>query len=556
MVFNGTSWYGSKNRTTMANITLTNAKGEDVSKASGKQGNGPQVMSKPDPKKQPQVITPPKNEAPPGITAPKTEEKAEEKAPTPEELDEQRRLFSEKMFGSSPKREKKEKAPETTEKPAETKPPEAAAKPEDKKPEPKEAPKDEPKAKAKPEPEADDEPFRSKAEPEAPKPNVKGKPTMMDRKESTAVEGLTLTKGQELFLNDLKELERTMPEQYRNAVKEQTDFWKLREKYIQDWEKVHPEEDFDPKSEEHARFYNKHEPDIDPDDLEVARRTLVINEAEERAFKRTSSNQSLEKTEREMKEASPRIKQEAQTNMFKMVEIAAPDVFEALKTDAKAAQDTYELELDVLNKYGEVVQEVVYEMQYLLEFGDHYQPDVAKRTKLPSGLVIYPHAELLDFAKELQADIAAMPADQTERDGKKFMPSGEFYERLKTIHEADMEPNRKAAAERDLKAKYWIIDREGIRKSFVKHQAEMAEKEITKLRRLADKRSGKTPKSEELKDDSKKGEDAQTTDEPGSKGRKPTPPASLSAFDKSNPSDIGSAKGAESSKLFRQKMGW
>lgn len=538
-----------------SNITLTNAKGEDVSKASGKQGNGPQVMSKPDPKKQPQVITPPKNEAPPGITAPKTEEKAEEKAPTPEELDEQRRLFSEKMFGSSPKREKREKAPEpTAEKPAETKPPEAAAKPEDKKPDPKEAPKDEPKAKAKPEPEEDDEPpARSKAEPEAPQPNVKGKPTMMDRQEQAPLAGLT--KRQEMMIKDLGELERSNPE-YKNIVQKTLDFWKKERSYAEEWEKAHPGEDFNPKADDHAHFYDKHEPETDQDDLEVARRNLIVREAEENAARRMNSSQSLAETKREMKEASPRIRNEARKNMFEMVELATPDVFEALKTDAKAAQDTYELELDVLNKYGEVVQEVVYEMQYLLEFGDHYQPDVAKRTKLPSGQVIYPHSVLLDFAKELQEDIAAMPADQTERDGKKFMPSGEFHERLKSIHEADMEPNRKAAAERDLKAKYWVIDREGIRKSFVKHQAEMAEKEIAKLRRLADKRSGKTPKSEELKDDSKKGEDAQTTDEPGSKGRKPTPPASLSGFDKSNPSTIGSAKGAENSKAFRAKMGW
>lgn len=493
-----------------------------------------------------------------------------EKVPTAEELAEQRRQFNERMWGDTT-RKPKANVPEPSEQQQETtvtEQPEGATQVKDKAEKPADAKpgkteKEKPKAEGEQGATTEEEQTEVETQPrvqgidfETPKPNVKPVGKTMAEPEPPPVAGLS--KHQELQIRDLQELESINPK-YRNIVQDTLAFWKMEQAYASDWKKNNPSEDYDPEDERHLKFYDKHQPGFDEYDLEEAKQSRMERVAEERAVARMSTQQSHEAVAREMKDSVPRIREQARRSMFEMIGMAAPEVLEALTKDkdGKIAQDEYEMELDILDRHGEEMEAVLFEMQYLLEFSGHYQPDNTLQRRLPSKRVIYPHAILKEFGKDLQEELARKPAEKTMRDGKKFMPTWEFYKRVDSITKSPrMEEHQKDSALRDLEQKYWILQKDDVKKAYIADKAEQAAEEIGKIRKYVEKRSGKTPKPETNGEQGQHLEGDKTGGEGERKGRKPNPPSSLSGFSKVNPTALGSSKGGQNSTIVDQKMGW
>lgn len=499
----------------------------------------------------------------PGEKKPETE-----KVPTAEELAEQRRQFNERMWGDTTRKKSNIPEPSEQQETTVTEQPEGATQVQDKVEKP-EAAKPAKTGKEKPKAEGDEgattteeeQPEVETQQPrvhgidfEAPKPNVKPVGKTMAEPEPAPVAGLN--KHQELQIRDLQELETINPK-YRNIVQDTLAFWKMEQAYAAEWKKNNPNEDYDPEDERHAKFYDKHQPGFDEFDLEEAKQSRIQRVAEERAVARMSTQQSQETVAREMKESVPRIRNQARRSMFEMIGMAAPEVLEALTKDkdGKIAQDEYEMELDILNRHGEEMEAVLFEMQYLLEFSGHYRPDDTLQRRLPSKRVIYPHAILKQFGNDLQEELARKPADKTMRDGKKFMPTWEFYKRVDSITKSPrMEEHQKDAALRDLEQKYWILQQDDVKKAYIADKAEQAAEEIGKLRKYVEKRSGKTTKPELNVEQGHQQEGDKTGGEGERRGRKPNPPSSLSGFSKVNPTALGSNKGGQNSSIIDQKM--
>jgi hypothetical protein len=188
-----------------------------------------------------------------------------------------------RMFGDRGKDEPKEKAkPEAKKEVAEKKddkPSKAAdasketAAPSDVKPEPEEKPKAEPKAEK---PEVDYERLAksvaaetAKAMRDTPQPAKEqpaAKPELNPDDEVPA--------ARRRDLDAVKYLDANNP-RYKGKLDAYRKFAKEEDSYISKWERDNPGRRFDPEDSEHEAWYDKHEPEIDPEDISEARIELT-----------------------------------------------------------------------------------------------------------------------------------------------------------------------------------------------------------------------------------------------------------------------------------------
>lgn len=67
------------------------------------------------------------------------------------------------------------------------------------------------------------------------------------------------------------EMERLFPDKYKNVTKRTAQFLKEEVARAERWEEEHPGEFYNAEDEEHAEFYRKHQPRVDPEDFEEAK---------------------------------------------------------------------------------------------------------------------------------------------------------------------------------------------------------------------------------------------------------------------------------------------
>jgi len=66
------------------------------------------------------------------------------------------------------------------------------------------------------------------------------------------------------------ELEKINPQKYAGIARKQAEFMQKEVAYAEQWERENPGRQYDPDDPEHAGFYKRHQPDIDPRDLHRA----------------------------------------------------------------------------------------------------------------------------------------------------------------------------------------------------------------------------------------------------------------------------------------------
>lgn len=496
---------------------------------------------------------PPKNQPEPAKASPAVNTQAppvgeQRPAPTPEELEAARNQFSLKQFGTTipKKKDKPAAAPEKKNEPAipaATEKPAEVAKEE----------KDKPKSK-----ENDvEEEEESTTKPPAkdlyvPEPNVVPQGTMT-QPDSQPVAGLN--RAQQRIMKDLTELERMNPDNYRGISKRYASFFELENARIKQWEKDHPGEEYDEQAEEHAGFYEKNEPEVDKEDLEDAKESRIARSAETKALTSTTAQTKLSEVKQQMKEAAEPISREASGDLIAMVKKACPEVLEALKNGGeKKALEEFEMEMEVLNDIGEEVKAVTSELRYLVRFPNHYQTDYGLKRKLKSGQVIHPHSIIVDFGIELEKDLSALPVEKSIRDGKKFITQKGYNERLDSIRNSDITEVQKSSAIRDLNAKYWMMDAEFLRSSFIADRAERAQELINKNRSWIEKRSKKSGSAAAKAEPEKNGEADKKPEDTGKERPSANPPSTASASDRTNPSGGGNNHLTDRKAVIANKM--
>lgn len=396
---------------------------------------------------------------------------------------------------------------------------------------------------------------------------------------TAAIEATKATTAQETPASDVDltpkdkktiEVIRFMEENNRapkGSAEKTIQFWGKENDYIAQWQEKNPDKEYDENDSEHSQFYSKNEPAIDPDDFDQAKEDRIIALAESKAeakFK-AARDPEIEKIsfERQLEKLEPEIEKRANAATVALIEKASPDLAKVLGEDGKRsmAKDTFEKlaeedpgAAEILQDESERLQLLLTEYELLAAFPTRYKPDVGHVMTLSSGVDVLPHRQLIKIINTFEADLAALPKEETERGGKAFLPQPELIERERRIHDdKSLSDDRRKAAIRDLHGRYWSLTNDDIRSALVAEHVESAEKRIAKMTTIFDRKSSKGKPASGKTTQSDSAPPHKTAQELPSRG---APPSVSSSSDKVNNSGSGKNGGATRDEVIEQKMGW
>lgn len=139
----------------------------------------------------------------------------------------------------------------------------------------------------------------------------------------------------EEFARDVQvfdEMAKMKPKEYGDIRKKLAKYAKAEDDYRTKWEQEHPDEEFDPDSDEHDDFYKRIKPDYEQRDFESAKESLIEQRAAARAEERL--RQEFEQREKQREQAGqikPEIEREMVGLMGDMLKEADPDNAELAK---------------------------------------------------------------------------------------------------------------------------------------------------------------------------------------------------------------------------------
>lgn len=390
------------------------------------------------------------------------------------------------------------------------------------------------KSEPKPASKVDDEAVQRAAELAAEKVAEKFKPApVVDEFESK------LPRAYQKDLRVAKFMAETDP-RHKGLPGQLTDFYKAEAAYMADWEKNNPGKQFKADDEDHEAFYERNEPKIDPDELEEAKEAMVrkqvkeevVSEVREQVVKELKPKvDAVEFKEKERAEA-PKIVEQADAGMVQMLsQIEDPDVKAALVVDGKVVlTEESSKKLDEINTdKREIVDEEASLVNFLLKelhsinrLGDQYNPD-------PRAFRV-----LSEFALGVEEQFKGKEA----KDGRTIITQSDLNDRVGKIIKADIKPEQKKAAIRDLDQKFTVLPTEIVAEELVKTAAKRTNHRLTQLNKLIEKYSGaKLKNGDETHTDPTENPPAEETTEETEEARH-KPPATTSATDK-----VGSGKG-------------
>lgn len=349
-------------------------------------------------------------------------------------------------------------------------------------------------------------------------------------------------------LRVLQHLQKTNPK-YKNKdlVKETVNFWNAEMQYIAQWEKNNPGETFDKDDKAHENFYSKHEPELEPTDLEEARIDIRVQErldarvGAEVEKRMAPLQQQVRETTRKQVEAAadPIIKESQAKAVAVMAAQAVPEFQEILKdgkltTEAVAAmREKDPAALQAINREARVVNVLVREVERLAHMGEHFTYDPAMRESIEGGVVVRPHTEIAAIFEDVEESIAKGPKEGKIRDGRIFAPRVAF-DRALTEAEAAGDQNRVNA----ILNRFWIVGPDDVKQEIVRRSAE----KVKGYLEVANSRGAATPKNDAGKDAN--GDAKKNNPKPASKSIV-NPPSTASASDITD-TKIPKAPGAES----------
>lgn len=323
------------------------------------------------------------------------------------------------------------------------------------------------------------------------------------------------------------------------------EFWKKEAAYMDAWNKANPGKEFNPNDEENQAWYSKHEPVVNEKALAKAKRDLLQMEtariAKEEARKEFQPEIEKMKFERNLEKRLPEIDQAADQAVIDLVIAASPELGKLLEKNGKKVLDSETQEkieaedsvaYQIISEESEELRVLSTQLDLLTSFPQHYQFNPNMKVQLDSGRKIYPHRELVEYIATLETNIAKLPKDESERDGKAFIPQPAMIDRETAIQNSKtMSPEQKKAAFRDLHARTWTVTPDDIRRGLIADIGEKAASRIAKSNAAHEKRIAGKKKAEG--ETTPKGEEGKSG-EAQSKPLRKTPPSVTDASDKTD----------------------
>ena len=232
--------------------------------------------------------------------------------------------------------------------------------------------------------------------------------------EPVAAPAPELSKSDSRLHEQLKKLEEINPE-YKDVSSKFIDFKKKEAAYEADWIANNPDEDFDPDSDEHQKFYKKNEPHIDGEDLDLAKEALADDRVERRA------------REVAEKEIGPL---KAERNHQQVVERLAPKLSKTFEQVAREAASQINPELGSIKDLNKVAESDPLAAQILNGVAEHWFPVIQTAEYAYSGARFDPNSaeglRLGQVVTEIESGYSSLSKADQAKDGKQFATLAEF----------------------------------------------------------------------------------------------------------------------------------
>lgn len=223
--------------------------------------------------------------------------------------------------------------------------------------------------------------------------------------------------------------------------------------YRDSWEKENPGKEFDPKSEDHDSFYEKHEPQYDQGEFDNARIDVRVEAGVRERTREIEEKYSSVETEVIEQKLMPEIGRRVAESVHEMVQMVDPQAAKyILEKGADQFAESDPIAFEALDRAAADLQAFLVELEKLTH------PSGKFRFKKDNPV----HGKIDRFAADLEAGIKALPVEDQIKDGKLFATVAEF----RTIPETQ-------------KDGYWMLDLDTIRSEIVKNHAQIASKIIS-----------------------------------------------------------------------------
>lgn len=228
-----------------------------------------------------------------------------------------------------------------------------------------------------------------------------------------------LSKGDARLLEQLKKLEEIEPS-YKDVSQKFLDFKAKEAAYEAEWLKAHPDEDFDPDAQEHQKFYERNEPSIDEDDLELAKEAIITERAEKKA---------REKVEREMEPLK------AEQRHKEVVEKLTPKLNKTFEKVAREAAAQINPELGELKELSKVAEKDPLAAEILSGVANHWLPVIQAAEFAYAGAKFDPESpdgqRLGAVVTEIEQGLLSLPKEDRSRSGKQFATLADYHKMTK-----------------------------------------------------------------------------------------------------------------------------
>lgn len=262
------------------------------------------------------------------------------------------------------------------------------------------------------------------------------------------------------------ELEAIQPDRYKGVTAKYLKSLEAVQEYTKTWAKENPGQKFNPDAEEHNDFFARIEPEVDEDDWIDAKANLRARDIAAKAV--APLNDKLAEMERTRAKAAlePFVQQKQLESVHMLLENFDPEVAaEIRKPDGlKGLSEKDPITAGILSKTVDLLVPLAAEVIRLHDPGAGVEYDSRNGA----------HKEIADFILGQEQRIAALPAEDRMRDGKRFVGRLAY---------------RNLPAEE--KAGHWFLDQDDIINLFAQKYAVQAKKirdeAVTKFNETAEK---------------------------------------------------------------------
>ena len=287
--------------------------------------------------------------------------------------------------------------------------------------------------------------------------------------------------------NVLLYLERTEPEKWSGKPAQFLDYVKKHYAYMDKWATEHPGEEYNPDDNDHAAWYDKNQPDIEPEEIKEGRMSM---KAEEKAYARVAPELQKITRDRAIQENEPAIRTNVQKNILSMVSKVDPAIAKILSDDKgnpNFSPDNIN-RLDEHDPIAKSVLDVVVRQQV--------EPLVMalELSTIPAlGMPLNPavnqtHALIDNFRQKAETDLQSAPPEVRIQNGREFCTLAQMRTMQHNIVSSGISKSDQDAQIRSIGAKYWTLSVDDLEAVIVNHYAGEAKKTIENLDAVAKKK--------------------------------------------------------------------